>query len=437
MDLNQYIAEADGLVKKWGETLASEDAPKIRDSYRLVETAKMLEQQAAFNRAYSHTYGAPLMEDGSATSTPNMAIWDPVLVSMVRRAAPVLMAYDFAGVQTMTQPTGLVFCMYSRYTDKNGNEALFNEPDTAFTGRGNDFGLSGGAATTARAGDLASDPFASLYTTGRGMPTSAAEGDIGPEVTFTIDKFGITAVERQLKGGYSIEMQQDLRAVHNLDADSEIAKIMSNELLGEINREFIRTLFIVAQLGAAGTQTAGTYDLDADADGRWAVEKYKGLLTQISKEANVIGRATRRGLGNKIIASPDTVTMLHLTGMLDTAGISKLNAEMGGMDFTKSTMVGRLLGQFDVHVDPYVTSNALLVGYRGAEAWDAGIYYCPYVPFQMFRATDPKSFQPRMAYKTRYALAQNPFVKNGGTSDGQNLTPLSNQYFRKFLVTGF
>lgn len=439
MNIEQYIAEAGGLVQKWQETLLSEDAPKIKDTYRLAETAKMLEQQSLSNRNWAQQSGMMIAEEGSTNVVANQATWDPVLVSMVRRAAPVLMAWDFANVQTMNMPTGLVFCMRAHYGDK-GDEALFGEPKTRWTGAPlTPVDADGaGPGTDTVFPDEVKDPFSSLYGVGRGMATAAAEGDISPEMSMTIDRISVTAKERVLKGSYTIELQQDMRAVHGLDAEGELANIMSNEMLGEINREFVRTLYIVAKLGAENTGTPGTYDLNSDADGRWSVEKFKGLVYQIALEANKIGFDIKRGLGNKILASPDVVTTLYMAGVLDTGGRTNLNSEAGAMDFTKSTYVGKLLGLYDLHVDPYtVATNAVIVGYRGSIPWDAGIYYCPYVPLQMFRATDPRSFQPRIAYKTRYGLVANPFVtKADGSRDAESMTPARNQYFRKFKVAG-
>jgi len=343
-------------------------------------------------------------------------------------------------VQTMTMPSGLVFCMHAHYDNAAGPEALFAEPRTSFTGvqLPKTVDEAGTGAGTAKGADEVTDPFSSLYGVGRGMNTSVAEGDITAEMSLTIDKISVEAKERQLKGSYTIELQQDMRAVHNLDAEGELANIMSSELLGEINREFVRTLYIVGKLGAQNTASPGTYNLDVDADGRWSVEKFKGLVFQIALEANRIGVETRRGLGNKIVASPDVVTTLFMAGVLDTGGNNPLNREVGGADFTKSSYVGKLMGLYDLHLDPYtVQTNSVLVGYRGQIPWDAGIYYCPYVPLQMFRATDPKSFQPRIAYKTRYGLVSNPYVRKAdGTRDAMDLTPARNPYFRKFKVIG-
>lgn len=446
-EMQQYYEDAQPVVQKWAKVLESVNAEPIRDPVRRTETAKMLEQQAQANanaamrdRAMSGGY-ALLNEDASANNTGNVQIFDPVLIGMVRRSAPLLMSYEFAGVQTMNQPTGLVFSMYSRYTDKNGAEALFNEADTSFTGRkpvagerGVPGGATGGDINTAIA---ATDPFAALYSTGVGMNTADAEGDIGPTMAFTIDKIGVTAVERQLRGSYSIELAQDLNAVHKLDAAVLLSGVLSRELLAEQNREFVRTLYIVGKLGAENTGTPGTFNIDSDADGRWQVEKYKTLLTQIGFEANKIWLETRRGLGNKIIASPNVVTALYMTGMLDTGGPTSLNREMNPVDMATNTYVGRLLGQYDVHIDPYLGTDAILIGYRGAEAWDAGIYWCPYIPLTKYTATDPKSMHPVMAYKTRYGVVSNPYVKKiDNSADGMSLTPLRNQYFRKFRVNG-
>ena len=440
MDINQYISEAGGLVEKWQDTLTSSDAPAIRDTYRLVETAKMLEAQKKHNVEWARENGQMLVEDAPTTGVGNIATWDPVLVGMVRRAAPVLMAYDFGNVQTMSMPTGLVFCLRAKYDNKSGPEALFTEPRSDFTGTRQNIKVDhdGNAATPGVFPTLVDDPFNSFYSVGRGMTTAELEGDIKSEMSLEIDKISVTAKGRALMGSFSHEIQQDMRAVHGLDAEGELSNIMSAEMIGEINREFIRTLYTVGTRGAQNTGTPGTYDIDSDADGRWSVEKFKGLLFQIGLEANRIGVDTRRGLGNKIIASPDVVTALHMAGVLDTTGVSKLNSELGGADFTQTTKVGKLLGLYDLHIDPYaVSQNSVLVAYRGSIQWDAGIYYTPYIPLQMYRAVDPKSFQPKIAYKTRYGLVSNPFVRKAdGTADAEQLTPAVNPYFRKFKVAG-
>ena len=426
MDLKTYMEEADGLVKKWEDTLVSEDAPAIGDSYRLHETAKMLEAQDQFDRA-------TIKEDAGFNTAGQIATPNPVLISMVRRAAPVLMAYDLAGVQTMSQRTGLVFCMHAHYVDKTqpnnrGAEALVDEPNTGFTG-----------VTTDPVGDVESDPFAALYTTGRGKSTAAGEGDVTDEMTFTVDSVMVEAKTRNLRGSYTVELQQDMRASHGMDAEAELSNIMSMELLRDLNREFVRSLYIVGKLGADENSTtpAGTFDVQAETDGRWAVEKWKGLLYRIDMEANRIGRDIKyRGLGNKIVASPDVISALFMAGQLDTGGSTGLNRDMGKMDFTKGTYVGVLNGRYDVYVDPFTMNhNSMLIGYRGDHPWDAGLYFCPYVPFQMQRAVDDKSGQPRMFYRTRNGMVSNPFVtKADGTRDGMDMTPKMNPYYRKFRV---
>lgn len=437
MDLKDYINEADGLVKKWGETLMSEDAPAITDSYRLAETAKMLENQEQFDRGM-------INEDAGYNVAGNINTPNPVLISMVRRAAPVLMAYDLAGVQTMTQRTGLVFCMHAHYVDENepgnkGREALVDEPDTGFTGVYPDDSGDPVVAGSGKASVLESDPFASLYGVGTGKSTAAGEGDIDDEMMFSIDSVSVEAKTRNLRGSYTVELQHDMRASHGLDAEAELSNIMSMELLRDLNREFVRKLYIVGKLGAEDTSItpAGYYDVQAEADGRWAVEKWKNLLFQIDLEANRIGRDIKyRGLGNKIVASPDIISAMFQAGNLDTGGSTNLNREMGKMDFTKGTYVGRLNGRYDVYVDPFtMDANVVLVGYKGEHAWDAGMYFCPYVPFQMQRAVNDRSGQPRIFYRTRNGMVSNPFVVDGdGNRDGMNMAPLLNPYFRKFKV---
>lgn len=442
-DLHQYVEEADGLVKKWQPVLESEDAPKIKSAYMAGEIAKMLEMQKAQNQITAAQMGQQLAaEDGSNSNTGNIATWDPVLISMVRRAAPVLLPFAFAGVQTLQMPTGLIFALRSRLTDKNGAEILFNAPDTSFTGRkptGTEQGLAGGEnAGTITAGLANEDPFTGLFLRGVGMNTPDAEGDVGPEVTFTIERINVEAKERQLKGGYSIELEQDLQRVHNLSAQNELTKVMSDELLFEQNREFARLMYSVAKLGAANTASAGTYDVDVDADGRWSVEKFKGLIFQILIEANRIGIETRRGLGNTLIVSPNVAAALYTAGAIDTGGPTSFGAAMGDADLTRSTYVGKLLGRFDVHIDPFTTAvDFVMIAYVGSSNWDRGVYYCPYTPMEMYKATDPKSFQPRFAYKTRYGLVSNPFVSKGdGSNDAMAMTPRRNQYFRIFKVDG-
>ena len=431
MELKQYLEEADGFVKKWAPVLMSEDAPPIQDEYRLVETAKMLETQEAYNMG-------TLNEDAGMNVSGQIATPNPVLISMVRRAAPVLMAYDLAGVQAMTQRTGMVFCMHAHYVDETqpnnrGREALIGEPDTGFTG------VSGNEAVDGTNSDLESDPFADLYTTGRGKSTAAGEGDVTSEMSFSIDSVSVEAKTRNLRGSYTIELQQDMRASHGMDAEAELANIMSMELLSELNREFVRTLYIVGKLGATDTSVTpeGYYDVAAEGNGRYFGDNWKKMLFMLDLESSQIGRDIKyRGLGNKIIASPDIISAMFQAGNLDTGGPTSLNQNMGRMDFTKGTYVGVLNGRYDVYVDPFtMDSNSLLMGYRGDHPWDAGMYFCPYVPFQMQRAVNDRSGQPRIFYRTRNGLVSNPFVTDeNGVRDGMTMGAKLNPYFRKIKM---
>jgi len=370
------------------------------------------------------------------------------LISLVRRAMPNLMAYDIAGVQPMTGPTGLIFAMKSRYTAQNGTEALFAEADTAFSG------AASGDTGSADAGN--NDPFAgddpasggsagndadtvAEYAPGTAMATATAEalGDSGsnafPEMAFSIEKATVTAKSRALKAEYTMELAQDLKAVHGLDAEAELANILSAEILAEINREVIRTINMKAKLGAqqADLTTGGTFDLDTDADGRWSVEKYKGLLVQIQREANVIAKETRRGKGNFIICSSDVAAALSASGMLDYTPALAANANLN-IDDAGNTFAGTLAGGMKVYIDPYAAVNYVNMGYKGTNAYDAGLFYCPYVPLTMVRAVGENSFQPKIGFKTRYGMVANPFV--GATAGNDTGADRSNQYYRIFKV---
>jgi hypothetical protein len=355
------------------------------------------------------------------------------MISLVRRAMPQMIAYDVCGVQPMTQPTGLIFAMKSRYSTQGGDEALFNEADSDFSGTGTHSGVY---------------DFAGSETTGTGLATADGErlgqggggdGSFGA-MAFSIEKTSVTAKTRALKAEYSIELAQDMKSVHGLDAEGELSNILSTEILAEINREVIRTIYKTAKPGAqVGTTSAGTFDLDTDSNGRWSVEKFKGLMFQIEREANAIGQQTRRGRGNVIITSADVASALAMAGVLDySSGLTGKNDLT--VDDTSTTFAGVLNGKYKVYVDPY-TSNVsstqfFVVGYKGASAFDAGLFYCPYVPLQMVRAVDPNSFQPKIGFKTRYGLVANPFVNlDDGTSGQDNLTADVNYYYRRVKVT--
>jgi hypothetical protein len=423
------------LMEKWAPVLDHESAAPIKDQYRKEVTAVLLENQEREMAKQREALfeAAPANAVGSYGDTNGFAKFDPVLISLVRRAMPQLIAYDVAGVQPMTQPTGLIFAMKSRYSTQGGTEALFNEADTDFAGTGTHSGVY---------------DFGGSETTGTGLATADGErlgqggtgdGSFG-QMAFSIEKTSVTAKTRALKAEYSIELAQDMKSVHGLDAEGELSNILSTEILAEINREVIRTIYKTAKAGAAvGTAAAGTFDLDVDSNGRWSVEKFKGLMFQIEREANAIGQQTRRGRGNFIITSADVASALAMAGVLDYS--SALNGMNNlTVDDTSTTYAGVLNGKYKVYVDPY-TSNVsntqfFVVGYKGQSAFDAGLFYCPYVPLQMVRAVDPNSFQPKIGFKTRYGLAANPFVNlDDGTSGQDNLTANANYYYRRVKVT--
>lgn len=420
------------LVKKWGAVLEHESLSPIKDQTRKEVTAVLLENQEREMRKASQMLSedAPVNSTGGYPDAGGVAKFDPVLISLVRRSMPLLMAYDVCGVQPMTQPTGLIFAMKSRYNAQNGAEALFNEADTDFSGVGTHAG---------------SNPVdGNAYTTGTGMTTQQGEalgtGGANPdfnEMAFSIEKIAVEAKTRKLKAEYSLELAQDMKAIHGLDAEAELSNILSSEILAEINREVIRTIYRTAKPGAiAGTTaTAGTFDLDVDANGRWSVEKFKGLMFQIEREANIIGQLTRRGRGNFIICSADVASALQMAGVLDyTPALSNsLN-----IDDTSTTFAGVLNGKYKVYIDPYTAVGGanpqyFVMGYKGASATDAGLYYAPYVPLQMMRAVDPNSFQPKIAFQTRYGMVANPFSQGAQDVTGA-LASDANVYYRKVKV---
>ena len=423
------------LIEKWAPVLDHEGAPAIKDQYRKEVTAVLLENQEREMQKQREALfeAAPANAVGSYADTNGFAKFDPVLISLVRRAMPQMIAYDVCGVQPMTQPTGLIFAMKSRYSTQGGTEALFNEADTDFSGTGTHSGTY---------------DFGGSETTGSGIATSDAErlgqggsgdGSFGA-MAFSIEKTSVTAKTRTLKAEYSIELAQDMKSVHGLDAEGELSNILSTEILAEINREVIRTIYKTAKAGAAvGTATAGTFDLDVDSNGRWSVEKFKGLMFQIEREANAIGQQTRRGRGNVIITSADVASALAMAGVLDYTPALQGNASLN-IDDTSTTFAGVLNGKYKVYVDPYTANVSatqfFVVGYKGSSAFDAGLFYCPYVPLQMVRAVDPNSFQPKIGFKTRYGLVANPFVNlDDGTAGQDNLTANANYYYRRVKVT--
>ena len=428
---------SENLQEKWSPILEHSDLPKIEDNYKRAVTAVILEnQEKALNEDRATLEeAAPLNATGSAISN-----WDPILISLVRRAMPNLVAYDICGVQPMTGPTGLIFAMKARYNDDvdatrdNKSEALHNEARS-------DYSASPQTTSTSVGSDPIGDPFDTsspsyASTTGAGMSTASAEslgdaaGNHFAEMAFTIEKATVTAKSRALKAEYTLELAQDLKAIHGLDAESELANILSSEILAEINREVIRNVNIQAKTGAASTAVAGTFNLDVDANGRWSVEKFKGLIFQIEREANVIAKETRRGKGNFIICSSDVASALSMAGVLDyTPALStSLN-----VDDTGNTFAGVLNGKVKVYIDPYAGVDYMTVGYRGSNPYDAGLFYCPYVPLQMVRAVGENTFQPKIGFKTRYGMVSNPFV--GATPNDGLASAGTNQYYRKMAVS--
>jgi hypothetical protein len=419
------------LTKKWEPVLNHDGLGQITDKYKRAVTAVVLEnQEKALREERTALFETPA-NNIAGTGASDIDRYDPILISLVRRALPNLMAYDVAGVQPMTGPTGLIFAMKSRYSTQDGTEALFNEADTDFSGSGSHDG---------------SNPVDGTYTTGVGIATVDAEqrGESGGtdfgQMAFSIEKTTVTAKTRALKAEYTVELAQDLKAIHGLDAEGELSNILSQEILAEINREVIRTIYKVAKTGAASTATAGTFDLDVDSNGRWSVERFKGLLFNIERDANVIAQDTRRGKGNFIICSSDVAAALAMAGMLDTGGALNGSPTLQ-VDDTGNTFVGTLNGRYKVFVDPYsantgAASQFYVVGYKGSNAYDAGIFYCPYVPLQMVRAIDPNTFQPKIGFKTRYGMIANPFVtQSNGTTDADTFTANRNQYYRRVKVT--
>ena len=434
-----YLSEP--LQQKWNGVLDHPDLPTISDPYRKAVTAVVLENQAV-----------EMQKSGMITETINNTTgaaiqnFDPILISLVRRSLPNLIAYDVCGVQPMTGPTGLIFAMRSRYSTQTGTEAFYNEANTFFSG-------SNAAITAAQLAQLTSltlaantsetftsNAFAvSAMTTNQGENLGdGAAGNTFQEMAFSIEKVTVTAKTRALKAEYSMELAQDLKAVHGLDAETELANILSTEILAEINREVIRTIYGVAKLGAqVGTTTRGIFDLDTDSNGRWMVEKIKGLAFQIEREANTIAKQTRRGKGNIMLCSSDVASALAMAGILDYN--SALQGQVNlTVDDTGNTFAGTLFGRIKVYIDPYFpagsTNEFAVVGYKGSNAYDAGLFYCPYVPLQMVRAVDTGTFQPKIGFKTRYGLVSNPFADGTAAATQGALTAQSNVYYRGFVV---
>ena len=456
------------LQEKWAPVLDHQGLENIQDSHKRAVTAVLLEnqekflrEQSAFNNSGSFLAEAPTnavgsdgFQGGSADAGPT-AGFDPVLISLIRRSMPNLVAYDLAGVQPMSGPTGLIFAMRSKYKTQDGSETFFDEVDSAFSGQDDGFNLTNGMTgaatgfgTTAQGSSSnpgalnpSTDATQAAYATGQGMRTDDAEklggadGDHFNQMAFSIEKVTVTAKSRALKAEYSLELAQDLKAIHGLNAEAELANILSTEILAEINREVIRTIYKTARQGAAAnTATAGVFDLDIDSNGRWSVEKFKGLLFQIERDANAIAQETRRGKGNVIMCSADVASALAMAGVLDYT--PALNANLN-VDDTGNTFAGTLLGKFRVYIDPYSANVAAqqyyVVGYKGSSPYDAGLFYCPYVPLQMVRAVGEDTFQPKIGFKTRYGLVANPYAQ--GTTQGLGaLTTNANRYYRRVQV---
>jgi hypothetical protein len=448
-----YLSEE--TKANWAWLLDHEKIAPIKDAHRRHVTTIMLENTLQAQRETMAHGGGTLMETsstvpvnfmGASSSTAGSGgidTFDPVLISLVRRAMPNLMAYDICGVQPMTGPTGLIFAMRSRYSNQTGAETFYNEVNTAFStaGLGADANVAykGFKGTIPGATNTSPLTATNTYNTGTAMSRAQAEA-LGadsntafPEMSFTIEKMSVEANTRALKAEYTIEIAQDLKNIHGLDAESELANILSAEILAEINREIVRTINITSVVGAQdGVTTAGVFDLDTDSNGRWLVEKFKGLMFQIEREANVLAKETRRGKGNIIICSSDVASALQMAGVLDYT--PALNSNNLQVDDTGNTFAGVLNGRFRVYIDPYALGgNYLVVGYKGTNPWDAGLFYCPYVPLQMMRAVDQSTFQPKIGFKTRYGMVANPFSQ-GLTKGNGALTINTNKYYRKVIV---
>jgi hypothetical protein len=439
-----YLSE--NYQKKWQPVLDHPDLPKITDSYKRAVTSVILEnQERALNEdAQFMTEAAPANATGAS-----VANWDPILISLVRRAMPNLIAYDIAGVQPMSGPTGLIFAMRSRYKTQAGTEALFDEAESAFSGNAADSNIPGSSGTSSNSQtnpSVLNDSSAGTYTAADGMTTATAEalgdasGNAFAEMAFSIEKSTVTAKSRALKAEYTMELAQDLKAIHGLDAETELANILSAEILAEINREVVRTIYINAEKGAqTDTTAAGIFDLDTDSNGRWSVERFKGLMFQLERDANAIAVRTRRGKGNIIVCSSDVASALQMAGILDYAPALNNNLNV---DDTGNTFAGVLNGRFKVYIDPYSANTAAkqfyVVGYKGTSPYDAGMFYCPYVPLQMVRAVGQDTFQPKIGFKTRYGLQANPFAEASSSSDAVidgSGAANANRYYRRVQVT--
>ena len=441
--------QTEHLQEKWQPVLEHPDLPKIEDSYKRAVTTLILENQEAALKEDSNflTETAPV----NSMSGGQMDTWDPILISLVRRAMPNLIAYDVCGVQPMTGPTGLIFAMRSSFTSQDGAEALMDEsmPDISNQNAAGTIGGGDVGATETNPAVLNDSPSAGTYVSATGMTTAHAEalGDSAAnafaQMAFSIEKSTVTAVSRALKAEYTMELAQDLKAIHGLDAETELANILSSEILAEINREVVRSLYVTAVKGAqVNTTTAGIFDLDTDSNGRWSVEKFKGLMFAIERDANAIGQQTRRGKGNMLICSADVASALQMAGVLDYTPALNNNLNV---DDTSTTFAGVMNGRYKVYVDPYsanvAASQYYVCGYKGTSPYDAGFFYCPYVPLQMVRAVGESSFQPKIGFKTRYGMAANPFAAAGAVAAGDtvntdaSLDANTNAWYRRVKVT--
>ena len=436
---------SESIQQKWQPVLEHPDLPKIEGAYKRAVTSMVLENQEKALREDAAFLSEAAPGNATGSSIQN---WNPILISLVRRSMPNLIAYDIAGVQPMSGPTGLIFAMRSRYASQTGGEALFDEADTDFSGRnaaGSSVSSKTGVAQSGTNPAVLNDSPAGAYTSGSGMTTDYAEalgdaaGNAFAEMAFSIEKSTVTAKSRALKAEYTMELAQDLKAIHGLDAETELANILSAEILAEINREVVRSVYIGSEKGAqTNTTTAGIFDLDTDSNGRWSVERFKGLMFQLERDANVIAQRTRRGKGNMIICSSDVASALQMAGVLDYTPALNNNLNV---DDTGNTFAGVLNGKYKVYIDPYSANTAakqyFVVGYKGTSPYDAGIFYCPYVPLQMVRAVGQDTFQPKIGFKTRYGLVANPFAGAGAsdniTADGLT-SANANRYYRKVQI---
>ena len=449
---------AEQLQEKWAPILNHDGLGEIQDPHKRMVTSVLLENQEKMLREESEFLGEAAPTNSTTGGTGAISNFDPVLISLIRRSMPNLVAYDLAGVQPMNGPTGLIFAMRSRYAGQGGEEAFYNEADSAFSGQNNNFDLTGGMTQAAVGlgttnqqgtnpgaldGTFPATADATTYNLGNGMTTQNAEalGDGTSnefnEMAFSIEKVTVTAKSRALKAEYSLELAQDLKAIHGLNAEAELANILSTEILAEINREVIRTIYNVAVPGAqANVATGGTFDLDIDSNGRWSVEKFKGLIFQMERDANAIAQQTRRGKGNMILCSADVASALTMAGVLDYT--PALNANLN-VDDSGNTFAGVLQGKYRVYIDPYAANVAAnqyyVVGYKGSSPYDAGLFYCPYVPLQMVRAVGENTFQPKIGFKTRYGMVANPFARGASMDNPGVIARNSNRYYRRVKVT--